>query len=189
MQPEGQFRTKRHPRCPECRYNLVATVDAGIRTCPECGCEFDLDELHGEKRPGEWTPLLGLRSAALHLAGKMLIVLPIWTALIWLFSPLLIMVPQQGIIIWRMFGGVAIVCVIPGMAIGYALSRDLEEKAGFQSLLLTMMASLAAAGTVAGGLGLSHLLRPVGGWVVTFIFIATTAFALGWIVRQTLVDG
>jgi len=28
--------------CPSCRYDLSATVVAGLNRCPECGCRFDL---------------------------------------------------------------------------------------------------------------------------------------------------
>ena len=182
--PEGKFRTKRHPHCPECRYDLVATVDAGRRTCPECGYEFELDELHGEKRPGDWTPLVGLRRAAVYLLLRVMVLLPVWAGVIWVCTPLLRMFPLRI----GSLGGMAILMAIPGMIVGHVLGLGLTEKAGFQSFLLTVMAGVAAVGVVYGGFVLSGLSRPLSGWVVGFSMVSAMAFAIAWVVKRTLLD-
>ena len=75
--PEGKFRVKSHPLCPECKYDLIATVEAGRRICPECGYEFEMYELRGEKRPGDWTFQIGLRNTVISLILRSLVILPL----------------------------------------------------------------------------------------------------------------
>ena len=49
--------------CPDCGYDLLGSVDAGGRVCPECGWRFTLGELARRGRKGDWTPALGYRRA------------------------------------------------------------------------------------------------------------------------------
>ena len=183
-EPEGKFRQKKHPLCPECRYNLVATVDAGKRICPECGYEFELSELRGEKRPGEWSPMRGLTIAVVTTCLRAILILPFWVYLVWLITPLLSMFPVHV----GSFAGISIGMAIPGIIIGYCFSNRLTEKAGFVSPLITAIASLAAFSVIYGGVVISQLSRPLLGWHEGMMLTATMAFAITWIIKKTLVD-
>lgn len=67
---------RRHPLCPSCRYDLVKTVSRDGRVCPECGCEFEPNELLRE-RCGFDGPVPGGAASAVLLvvvaAGAVLI--------------------------------------------------------------------------------------------------------------------
>jgi hypothetical protein len=182
--PEGKFGSRRHPLCPECRYDLIATVAAGRTTCPECGYEFEAWELRGEKHAGEWTPLVGLRRAVISLAIRSLIILPLWAGLVWGLTPLLLMFPL-GI---RVFGGIAILLAIPGCLIGHVLASGLADRAGFQSMLLGFLAAVFAVTTIISGIMIAQIANPLPGWQGGFTAIATSLFAVGWIIRATLLD-
>lgn len=104
----------RHPLCPSCRYDLVATVEQNRRICPECGYEFELDELIHQPRPGEWTVGVVLRRMVLHLAVRGTASLVIWSlwmaAMGWLLTRWNMTLPV-GI-------GLAVANVIIGVIIG-----------------------------------------------------------------------
>jgi len=182
--PEGKFGPRRHPLCPECKYDLIATVAAGRSICPECGYEFEAWELRGEKRPGEWTPLIGLRRAVISLALRSLIILPLWAGCAWTLSSVLGSVTLAG----RGMVGIGIILIIPGFAIGHALIARLADRAGFQSMLLALLASAFAVGTIVGGTALAEVFRPFPGWWGGFTAISMSLFAVGWIIRTTLLD-
>lgn len=182
--PERKFRQKRHPLCPECKYDLIATVESGHCVCPECGYEFEMDELRGEKRPGDWSPGRGLMIVMVTTCLRAILILPFWTGLIWLITPLLSMFPVHI----GSFAGISIGMAIPGIIIGYCFGNRLTEKAGFVSPLITAIALLAALSVIYGGVVLSQLSRPLLGWHEGMMLTATMAFAIAWIIKKTLVD-
>jgi hypothetical protein len=182
--PEGKFRQQRHPLCPGCKYDLVATVQANRRVCPECGYEFEMYELSGEKRPGDWTFGIGLRRAFIFLLVRSLLILPVWVAIVCLVMPLLSMFPVSI----GAFAGIAIILALPGCMIGYLLGSKLSEYAGFQSMLLGIVAGFFALGVILGGVILAQFLKPMSGWQGSFMAISTTLFAIAWIIRATMLD-
>lgn len=185
--PAGNFGKDRHPLCPECKYDLVATVAAGRNICPECGYEFEPWELRTEKRPGEWTIETGLRHALQFLLLRSLALLVLWVGYFWLLMPLVSMFTVH----FRVFGslaGLTILFALPGLVIGHLLSKGLSDRAGFQSMLLGVLAMLFALAVIVGGVMLAQLLRPLPGWQGSFAAIATSLFATGWILRVTLLD-
>lgn len=182
--PEGKFRQKRHPLCPECRYDLIATVDSGSRICPECGYEFELSELRGEKRPGEWSPGRGLMIAAFTTLIRAILILPIWTGLIWFISPALTAYPLH----FRAILAIIAIFAIPGIIIGYCFSYNLTEKAGFVSSFITAFTSLTAIFVIYGGVTLSQIFRPLPGWIPGALIVVPMAFAVTWIIKKTLLD-
>jgi predicted RNA-binding Zn-ribbon protein involved in translation (DUF1610 family) len=74
--------TSRHPLCPSCGYDLVATIDAGKRICPECGEAFELHDVIRAARPGDWTLARGIGRLLLRLAWRGAIALVVWTAIL-----------------------------------------------------------------------------------------------------------
>ena len=182
--PEGRFRQQRHPLCPQCRYDLIATVEAGRHICPECGYEFEAWELRGKKRPGEWTMWTGLRRVLVSLMLRSLIILPLWAGLVWVLSSVLANITLGG----RGFTGIAIILTIPGIAIGHVLMTGLADRAGFQSMLLGALAAAFAIGTIIGGIALAEVFQPLPGWWGGFTAIAMSLFAVAWIIRIAVLE-
>lgn len=173
----GQHR--RHPLCPHCRYDLVGTIAANKRVCPECGEPFTLNQLLKGETPGEWSIGIGLRKAAIALLIRAAIVLPFWAGFVWLVTPLLGWLPMG----FTTMGAVGLLFVIPGVSIGHVLSRGLNDIAGMQSIVVTAMAFVCIAAMTAGGVEIAALIRPASDWT-GFISTTTAAFAGLWTVRN-----
>lgn len=173
----GQHR--RHPLCPHCRYDLVGTIAANKRVCPECGEPFTLNQLLKGETPGEWSAGAGLRRAAVALLIRALLCLPFWTGFVWLATPLLGQLPM-GV---TTMGAVGLVFVIPGVAIGHVLSRGLNDIAGMQSIVVTAMAFAFIVAVAAGGVEIAAAFQTPSAWT-GFISTATSAFAGLWTVRN-----
>ncbi len=147
-------RRLRHPLCPYCRYDLVATVKVGGRVCPECGEDFELHELIREPRPGEWTDTVGLRRLTVSLLVRGVIGLGIWALWLWGVSGLTI---NNGIKILAVYAG----HVIIGVIVGKVQWKGLRERSGFDGLIPACAAILAAWFTIAVGAALIGLLTPL----------------------------
>ena len=78
--------SRRHPLCPHCGYDLVATVADEGRVCPECGREFRREELPRAPAPDEWTPARGLLRLVLAVTVRSAVCLPAWVGLLVLAS-------------------------------------------------------------------------------------------------------
>jgi len=162
----GQTST-RHPLCPNCGYDLVATVDAGGTVCPECGYAFELHELGREVRPDDWTLARGLRRLALALGVRVVACFIGFTAILWaadaLINALGPKVPM-GMKVMLIFVA-AVTIFTAGGGVGHILARDAEERAGFVSPLLAVVITLV-------------------GWVV-IIFSVVTVQMLGGLAGGT----
>ncbi len=180
-------RIRRHPLCPKCRYDLVATIDANKRICPECGYEFSLNELIRAPREGDWTPATGLRDAAMQVLVRMLMLLPIWAAAYGLISIGIATIPGPG---WGMMTIVILVffMFIPGMVIGKMIAKELTETAGMVSGALTALAALGAVGVAYGGPMLAHLVYPVSYWYASCCGFLASGVALIFVIKDTLVE-
>ena len=85
----------------------------------------------------KWTPLAGLRRAGLHLGVRSTIALFVWSAVVWLVTPVLnLLIPH-----WAVFGVTALVMVAPGAAIGHGLSRNLNDIAGMAGVPVAALAT------------------------------------------------
>ncbi|MCZ6836774.1 MAG: hypothetical protein O7G85_13445 [Planctomycetota bacterium] len=186
QRPEGRFRRQRHPHCPECKYNLIATVEANHLTCPECGYEFELDELWHSKRPGEWSLFIGLRRALMFLFVRSLVMTLFFVGLLWITQPLIVMYNFNFHA--KVLLGMSILFILPGFFIGHTLSKKLSEYAGFQSILLGVIASAFALGVVLGSVMILQQFQYFPGWRGPMIIVSTSFFAIGWIIRNTFID-
>lgn len=176
--PEKKFRQKRHPHCPECKYDLIATVETGRRICPECGYEFEMYELSGEKRPGEWTIWIGLRRALFSLTVRSFIVLVPWIGIIWVMSN-----PMSQ------FGRFnTLMLILLGIGIGYAFSSRLSDHAGFTSFILMGLASLFACGTILAGVMLVSIFYPIPPIMYAFFCFFPGITANVWILKVMILD-
>jgi hypothetical protein len=173
-------KTRRHPLCPRCKYDLVATVQANKRVCPECGHQFTLNELIRAPREGDWTLAIGFRKALLALAARSVLVLPFWAGLVWLLAPLVETFPFNT---WAM-GGIAVLFILPGVAMGHAVSRGLNDIAGCQSYLFTTLAVAFELAIVIGGVKIAEIWRPMPNWG-GFVVMTAVFYAALWTLRNT----
>lgn len=132
----------------------------------------------------EWTPMIGLRRALVALLWRSVIWLVIWAGLVWLCTPALNLVPVH----WAWFGLLAVILAAPGMVLGHGLSKNLTERAGFGSPLVTALAAIFVWAVIFGGVEIAAQLRPLDDWRITFTGLATSLFATLWIVKATLFD-
>jgi len=173
-------RIRRHPLCPGCRYDLVATVQANKRVCPECGYQFTLNELIRAPQKGEWSLATGLRQALLAIVIRSIVVLPFWAAFVWLVAPVVEMFPFDPFAM----GGVALIFIVPGVAIGHVISRRLNDIAGCQSLLFTALAAAFEVAIAIGGVKIAEIWRPMPNWG-GFVAMCATLYAALWTLRNT----
>ena len=140
-------RGRRHPLCPYCRYDLVATVHGGGNTCPECGESFEPHELLREHRPGDWTERTGLVTLFTSLLLRSIIGLGIWALWLWLVSLIPI---THALLIVVILAGHIIVAVI----VAKIMWTRLRERCGFDGLFPAGLAILAAWLTCSAGAAL-----------------------------------
>ena len=175
---EARFENvRRHPLCPNCGYDLVATIEAGHRVCPECGCEFEPAELDYQQLPGDWTAARGIRRAGVSLLIRVVPATAIWFGYTWFCNTIL---RQIGIILrW-----VGFMSVIAGILIGVVLIWKLSYNAGFSSKLLAVLAVLFAAIVIGtGGLLVHLLITPLTSafWLHAAIGAVAAAAMIAWI--------
>lgn len=143
----------RHPLCPYCHYDLVATVDPyspRFVRCPECGEAIEPNELHYQARPGEWTPLTGVRNAAVSILVRALVIAAIWAALlVGMDAVLSAILGTTGVLYLRVM---ILPLLIVGLILGKLMHWKLEVHAGFQSWLVIWL----AVGGVWLGLNIGH---------------------------------
>jgi len=181
----------RHPLCPECGYDLVATVAENGRTCPECGYAFELDEVRREVREDDWTVARGLRRAFFVLGARLVVSLAAWGLLVLVVDLLYgwLVTPGSGMIGFSILITLCVVLATAGGIMGDKIVRRLDEYAGFQSLLLYFAAIVTVLLAMTGGTTLVDLMRPLS--VVNdprvIVFIGGSV-ATVWIIRCALVD-
>jgi hypothetical protein len=149
--------SRRHPICPGCGYDLVATIAANRRTCPECGCGFEPNELRRSAAPGDWTPARGLRRLVIAVTVRSVACLVAWMALLVLGSMLcawLGAVASRGVLVVVWVGCGALV-LASGAVVGAVVGRRIDEAAGFRSPLLLAAPIIGAAVAVLGGAALA----------------------------------
>ncbi len=171
---------RHHPPCPDCGYDLLGTVQAGGRVCPECGVSFTLAEL-AEGREEIWTPAYGYRRAVTILAARSLVCLPVCTGLAMLVTPALHSPPYWGAVL---------ILSIAGFGLGFVLCFNLSAHTGLSGPRLAPVAVGLAWGIVIVAVVISHLLLlPLPGWSAAYAQTTVAAFATLWIVKEMILDG
>lgn len=134
----------------------------------------------------DWSPMTGLRRAALSLVWRGAVSLVLWLALLWGFHAVFIAglgIRALPYLILLGFG------LLAGSVIGPMLGRRLDERAGFVSPLLTCLAGAVAAAVVLGGDALfAQMVDWTGDHVRYLIAGSTLVVALGWLVKFTLIE-
>ncbi len=169
----------RHPLCPECGYNLVATVANEGRTCPECGCAFEPHELTREVRPGDWTPMRGLGNLARRQAIKALALGLIITGVFGVLQLLLEGPINRSVGVFSIFllVGLLFVTAIVGAISGSVLARDANEHAGMDGapvaiVGIAMTAAMMSAVVLTLTMTLGLTIAPPTGIVVVATGVA-----------------
>jgi hypothetical protein len=152
--------SRRHPVCPGCGYDLVATIADGKRTCPECGCEFDLGELRRATMPGDWTPARGLLHLVIVVTARSAACLAAWTVLLALCSMLCawLRTAASGAVLLLVWVGCGGLVLIGGAVVGAVVGRRLDETAGFRSPVLLAAPIIGAAVAISGGAALAAIM-------------------------------
>jgi len=152
--------TGRTPICPQCRYNLVATLDHGLRRCPECGYEFESHEIVRQQAPHDWTIWKGLRSASIVLTLRGTLALMVCVIGLFLCDWLLaFLITSVGgvpalLSLFILLAGL----VLAGFVFGKFLSHDLSEHVGIEGIIPAMLAlAFCWATLVAGTVGVDRL--------------------------------
>jgi hypothetical protein len=183
--------TQRHPTCPECGYDLVATVDAGRNVCPECGYEFGPQDLVREVRPGDWTPARGYKRAAVVLAVRGIFCLLGWIGVLYGSHALMRAIwPGLGttgrLLMLALVGATS---MIAGGVIGHVLSRRMDEIAGLSGVLLVAVVSLIAwivliVGTIVATILAGISIGDLAGAAICAAFIATIIIVRSHLIEQ-----
>jgi hypothetical protein len=154
---------RRHPLCPDCGYDLVATIDAGRNVCPECGGEFEEQELKRALLPEDWTLPRGLGRAATALLLRAAVCLIGWTAVLTgtLLASTWIATRLGGTwIIFIMLLALGIIFIAAGV-LGRILARGMDEIAGITSPLICALITLFAWISIGAGTVIAGVLAPM----------------------------
>jgi hypothetical protein len=133
----------------------------------------------------DWTPSTGLRNVAISLAWRTVVAGAVWFALLWGFHAAL-----NGIGVTRVPMLIALgFAALAGTLAGLILSKGLEEKAGFMSPLLTLLALVFAAVAIIGAEALFERAFSASTHHLRFLIVGAAMIVTGaWIVRYTLLD-
>ncbi len=170
----------RHHLCPGCGYDLVATLAAHGRRCPECGYEFEMHELVPETREGDWTPWRGVRSASRVLLVKGALGAAAWALVLTLNHHLAL----SGFP--RLLVGLAVLAT--GAAVGWVLAHRIDEHLGFAGL--GVAAALTCFAMLVLGLGTTIAIQ-VGGVRSSDTMLALLVSCLasaGFITKKAFLD-
>lgn len=133
----------------------------------------------------EWTPAIGLRNAALSLIWRSAVAAGLWCGALWLFHAAI-----EAIGLTKLPALIALgFAALAGTMLGMVTSRGLDERAGFVSPILTLLAAGFAALAIIGSEALLAGVAPLGSDHVRFLIVGTTTVvALAWIVKNTLIE-
>ncbi|MHC4966832.1 MAG: hypothetical protein ACYTGE_18240 [Planctomycetota bacterium] len=152
--------SRRHPLCPHCGYDVVATVAERGRACPECGGELDPSELRRAALPGDWTPARGLRRLVIVVAARAAVCLVAWTAVL-VLCPLLcgwLSTAAPGAVHFVVRLACGALALLGGAVIGAVVGRRMDEVAGFRLPLLPLVPVIGAAVAILGGAALATIM-------------------------------
>lgn len=111
--------------------------------CAECGERFMSDEVVFERRAGDWTPAVGLRTLAISLAIRIVIVAAIEITCVWLIEWFVAWLAQQSSVA-PIAGRVAFwPTIVLGTTVGFAMARRLCDHAGIDSWWIAYVGVIA----------------------------------------------
>ena len=131
-----------------------------------------------------WTPLIGLRRAAIHVAIRLPFAIVGWALFLWLVAPVLNFLTVSISI----FAMIAIVMLAPGTAIGCGLSRGVTDAAGMVGLTVAFITVVGAWLSVWIGMEIATSLRPIGDWQLGFTQMATGIWASLWAIKAAVFE-
>ena len=167
-----------HPLCPDCGYDVADQVERGRLRCPECGAQFDRDEVRWQRRPDDWSPLHGFLRVGVLLGLRSLAFVPVWAGLLWLAGPW---------IAFRWFTSLFVLAIL-GLVVGLVYGRGVDERAGFVSGVLTAFASLCCLVALAVGATIASALGRMPAEAVSMAIGAPWMAATVIIIRITMLD-
>ncbi len=177
---------ERHPFCPSCEYDLVATVDVGGHVCPECGYDFEVSELKREVKPGDWTPMRGLGKGAGVLALRAIVVLVVWSGLLWCVTvPAGLLAAGRNVrVVAVILAVTAAILAFTAAAMGHWMAGRMEEYAGTTSMAVAAVICVFTWMAIIGGSVIVALISPLGAEGAEGAAIVGCGFSMFWIVRR-----
>ena len=128
--------------------------------------------------------MLGLQRALVGSLWRAVIALIIWGALVWFATPFLNIAPMH----WAWFEVQAIMLAIPRAAIGHGLSKGLIDRAGFVSLIVSVIPIVIAWAVIYAGVEIAGIFRELEEWRPMFTTVVAGVFATLWIIKATFLD-
>jgi len=131
-----------------------------------------------------WSPLIGLRRAAMHVALRMPLAIVGWALFLWVAAPVLnFLTLSMSILVM-----ICVVMLAPGVAIGYGLSRGTTDAAGMIGLAVAMVIVIGACLSVWLGMKIATAIRPIGDWQLGLTVISTSTWATLWAVKAAVFE-
>lgn len=125
-----------------------------------------------------WSELTGLRNAAVRVVLRCLICLPIWIGLYWVACAGLAAVFEAlPIDSWRLLIPLSFGALIPGVAIGIAITRRIDEHAGFVHPVVTGVVIAPMWSMLYAGAAVVRTLGAFDGWAYEFFAIGVAIVA------------
>lgn len=174
-----------HPLCPECGYDLVATVESGGRVCPECGFKFELHELRRQVQKGDWTPTRGLMSVLLHLSGRAVPCLALWIGVLWGVLALAahLSAGRNVRIVAVSYIVGLLILMTTSVLIGRAMVRRMDEIAGMVSIVVAGIATIATWIVIVAGAIIVSISSPLGGGAMNGAAAVCCGAAMAMIIK------
>lgn len=137
-------------------------------------------------RNEEWSIGIGLRRAVVHLISWSVGIAIVWGVLLFAGAPWINQIPVRGRGVLLVY---SLIAASPGLAAGYLLFHQLQEKAGFTSLLLSGFAVAFTWGSFIAGALVADSFRSLDGGRRVMLIFAAGAIATVEIIYETFADG
>lgn len=134
--------------------------------------------------PERWSPIIGLRRVVIPMLWRMPIAIALWAGLLYLVAPVLNFLTFAMSIMAML----AVLSVAPGVAIGSWLSRGTSDRAGFRSVLVTLIPMLASIATIYTGRFIAVAITPIGDWQIGLVSFAAALWASLFALKATFLD-
>ncbi|MGI9013293.1 MAG: hypothetical protein ACR2GY_03495 [Phycisphaerales bacterium] len=138
----------------------------------------------------DWTPVIGLRNAAVSLLLRSIVAAGVWVAALLGFNEFATLFADETGTAHVPALFIIATAAIMGTIIGVILSRGLVERAGFTSPILIVMGAIAAALVIYCTEMILRGADPQNASAHFRFMLTTTAWvvACGWIVRYALIE-
>ncbi len=132
----------------------------------------------------KWTPMIGLRRAAVLVGIRLLFTIAGWALFLWLAAPVLNFLVMH----WAIFAMIAIVSVAPGTAIGYGMSRGVTDAAGIVGFSVAFVVIVGIWLALWAGIEIATWIRPIDDWQLGICQMSAGVWASLWAIKVTVLE-